>query len=188
MIHLLVPAIESFPNEYYGIIFGDKTSKSSGNERFIPEIVLPSLTAKRYKLGVGYDLETDSFIAGIVSLLCDSKHIGDFHSHTVVAKKTIGKLDSVLETLEERIQFSSEDYDLMEKNRNMLYLITGLLKNNKYFAPQITESGNLFGTIDGFNFMIAGYVWNSKQHKFNNARIECSYVTGMRGMRKPALS
>lgn len=188
LIHLLVPAIESFPNEYYGILFGDKTSRSSGNERFIPEIVLPSLTAKRSKSEVNYDHETDRFIAGIVSLMCDSKHIGDFHSHTIEGNKKGRCLESVLSSLEEKMRISRTDFRSMEKNRNKLYLITGLLRNNRYFAPRITESGNLFGTIDGFNFMIAGYVWDSKKHLFDNARIECTYVTGMKGIRKQPLS
>ncbi|MBN1644443.1 hypothetical protein JW851_00185 [Candidatus Woesearchaeota archaeon] len=186
-IHLLIPAIESYPEEYYGLLFGDKTSRTSGNERFIPEFILPSLTAQRRSKEVSPNEKRDERVMNLVSRLADAKYIGDFHSHILKKGYDYDKrpktLDEVLNNLIYNARYSDYDLKSMEKNRNYIYIITSLFKN-KWFAPKQTKKGDLFGSINNFNFLTSAYYWNSRTKKFQKAKVECSYVTGFKGFRK----
>jgi len=140
---MVTSAIEVYPQECLGVIFGRKTGHT-----FVVEYAFAYQTAKRGKTVVDIDRRIKKRIEEVLQKFIRFKKIGDFHSHTTNTGTRLSSID--------RKDFSGND------DIGIVVHVAKRRRKSKCHVKALT------GVMGNFVFDMAAYIChNSEWQRFN---------------------
>lgn len=161
LITMIASAVEVYPKECLGVLFGRNTQYT-----FTVEHVFTYQTADRTRFSVDIDEKVGTNTINMIQKLTPLKPIGDFHSHTIARTGT--KLTSI---------------DKKEENFNVNEIeIVVAISKKKRNAHWKNYGKKLSGTLDNFKFDIAAYTcYNPERQvrKFQKIEVCCPFTINL---------